>query len=469
MMANDNNNAAPATAEVWWSSELEPGSMSWYKEPADIPYALARQPDLAFAPPSGDTRGTAIPVNAGALRQEMLGIGISMEESTVANLRRMSAPAADRLLRLLLDREEGAGFSLVRLTFGTSDFTGQPFYTYDDMPEGEEDFGLTRFSIARDIELGIVGTLRRLRELAPDLKFFASSWSPPAWMKTNGQLRRGSLKAGAVYTEALARYYRLAIEAYEAEGIPIYAMTLQNEPLLETDYPSCHMPPERQRELAIALRRELDAAGLKTRIWIFDHNFEDARAYAAPILNDAAAAAAANGIALHDYGGEPETMLELAAAYPAHSLHLTERSVWGTAGAARIVRYLRSGASSYNAWVTMLDSCVAPHQWVGTPDPTLLVQDADDPERTWATPELYLTAQFARFVRPGARLIETPAGAPGTVTHAAFLNADGLAVVIVVNDTASEQAVRIVTAGCELAATVPPKTVATYRWPYGRR
>lgn len=453
-----------APVEAWWSSERNPGNMDWYREPSEVPYAMARRPDLAFAPPSGEAAGTAIPIDPGVMRQEMLGIGISMEESTVANLRRMSEPIREALLRRLLDPTGGAGFSLVRLTFGTSDFTGRPFYTYDDLREGEEDFELAQFSIAQDIELGIVDTLRRMKALAPDLKFFASSWSPPAWMKTSGHLKRGSLKEGAAYTNALARYLRMAIEAYAAEGIPIHALTMQNEPLLETDYPSCHMPPERQRELAVALRSELDAAGLDTRIWIFDHNFSDARAYVGPILNDAGAASAVNGIALHDYEGEPEVMRELAAAYPAHRLHLTERSVWGTAGAARIVRYLRSGASSYNAWVTMLDSRIGAHQWVGTPDPTLLVQDADNYDRFWETPELNLLAQFARFIRPGARLLSTPEGSADTVTNAAFRNDDGSTVVAVVNETSAEQAVRIVTAGRELTASVPPRTVATYRW-----
>ncbi|RKP54477.1 glycosyl hydrolase [Cohnella endophytica] len=451
-------------AEVWWSSEQNPGSRQWFSRPEEIRYALSRMPDIPFSAPSASACGTTIPIDPGIQRQEMLGIGISMEESTVFNLRRMSERAREDVMALLLDPERGAGFSLVRVTLGTSDFTGQPFYTYDDIEEGGSDFELEHFSIRKDIELGIVSTLRRMKEISPELKFFASSWSPPAWMKTSGDLKRGMLKEGRQYTDTLAKYFRMAIEAYAAEGITLHAITLQNEPLLEIDYPSCRMTPERQRELALALRKELDARGLDTAIWIFDHNFSDAWEYAAPILNDSSAYRAVDGIALHDYEGEPSVMRELGSAYPRHSIHLTERSLWGTKGADRLIRYFREGASSYNAWVTMLDSKFGRHQWVGTPDPTLLVQDASNPDRIWATPELYLTAQFARFVRPGARLLGTPYGSEDTVTNAAFRNPDGSTAIVVVNRTAREQTVRILTEGRQLETAVPSKTTATYVW-----
>ncbi|MFC6545128.1 glycoside hydrolase family 30 beta sandwich domain-containing protein [Cohnella cellulosilytica] len=450
-------------AEVWWSSEAEPRSREWFARPFDIPYRLERQADAEITAPS-PAEGETLAIFPERLHQEILGIGTSMEESTVFNLARMSESKREEICRSLVDRERGAGFNLIRITLGTSDFTARAFYSYNDLEPGETDFELERFSIRKDIEYGIIDVLRRLRELQPELLFFASSWSPPAWMKTSGSLMRGQLKEGEQYTRTLAKYYRMAIQAYREQGIELYAITVQNEPLLEIDYPSCYMSPQRQTELIAALREELDEHGLRTKIWIFDHNFADAWAYVSPILNDAAGRAAADGIAFHDYDGEPTVMRELQCAYPDLSIHLTERSLWGVEAADRFVQYFRSGASSYNAWVTMLDSRIGTHQWVGTPDPTLIVQDAEAPERFWMTPEFYLTAQFSKFVPRGARRADSSPGSAETVTHVAFVNPDGTVVAVVVNRTDRPQPFRLLCEGRQIRAALPPKTAGTYRW-----
>ncbi|MBB3108922.1 glucosylceramidase [Paenibacillus phyllosphaerae] len=450
--------------EVWWSSEQSPGDAGWFAGPMPNRYALEARPAIPLTKPAASSLATTILVTPAHHMQELLGIGTSLEETTIHNLARMSPDVRQRIIRELTNPEHGIGLNLMRITVGTSDFTAQPFYTYNDLPEGDTDFELARFTIQRDIDLGIVDTVKEVLAAAPDVRIFASPWSPPAWMKTNHSLKRGRLKEGDEYTQALARYYRMAIGAYAEQGIPIYAMTLQNEPLLETDYPSCHMPPERQKELAIALKAELAANGLATKLWIFDHNFEDAFAYVAPILNDAAGYAAVDGIALHDYDGSPSVMSELAAAYPDKPIYLTERSVWGTAGAARIAEYFRNYASSYNAWVTMLDSRIGTHQWLGTPGPTMFIQDADQPDRYWRTPEYDLLGQFARFLRPGAKRIMSTGGEQPSVTNVVFANPEGNLVATVINQTDEEQSFRLLCEGWQFTAALPAKTVGTYRW-----
>lgn len=449
--------------EVWLSSELTPGNTRWFEGPTDPAYALSGQPKLALTTPSVSDQ-TTILVTPAHTYQQMLGIGTSVEETTINNLLKMDAASQASFIQHLADKEQGLGFNLFRITIGTSDFTAQPFYTYNDLPEGETDFELNHFSVQKDIDLSIFETVQRLLKAVPDAKIFASPWSPPAWMKTNGDLKRGSLKEGAEYTEALAKYYRLAIQAYEEHGIPVCAMTLQNEPLLETDYPSCYMSPDRQRELAIALKREFEEHGLATELWIFDHNFADAMGYVTPILNDSEGYAAVDGIALHDYDGSPEVMSEIHAAYPEKPIYLTERSLWGTAGADRMAQYFRNYASSYNAWVTMLDSKIGTHQWLGQPGPTMLVQDADKPNRFWRTPEFNLLAQYSRFVERGAYRIGSTYGSPETVTNVAFRNPDGSLVMVVINQTAEEQTFRVLCEGKQFTAALPAGTVGTYRW-----
>ncbi|WP_240479652.1 glycoside hydrolase family 30 protein [Paenibacillus wynnii] len=450
--------------EVWLSSESAPGDKRWFQGSEKLTHQLSRQADLHWTAPTAASI-TTLTVTPDHTYQEILGIGTSMEETTVHNLSKMSPSVRTSILNQMTGiGDQGIGFNLFRLTLGTSDFTAQPFYTYDDIADGETDFELKQFSIQKDIELSIVETVRQLVASAPDLLVFASPWSPPAWMKTNGSLLRGQLKEGKEYTEALATYYRMAIQAYLEQGIPIYAMTLQNEPLLETDYPSCYMSPERQKELALALKREFTEHGLDTEIWIFDHNFSNVRAYVTPILNDIDGFAAVDGIALHDYEGEPELMSEIHAAYPDKPIYLTERSVWGTEGAHRIAQYFRNYASSYNAWVTMLDSRIGTHQWLGTPGPTMFIQDATEADRYWLTPEYYLLGQFTRFVRRGAVRIESTYGSTDTVTNVVFRNPDGGVIAVVINQTESEQVFRVLCEGNQFTAVLPAKMVGTYCW-----
>ncbi|WP_019637204.1 glycoside hydrolase family 30 protein [Paenibacillus fonticola] len=460
---NRNKQQSPDTVEVWWSSEVDSGGPGWFAGPQDIPYKLSRQPDLQLTAPQVQEVASIV-VTPNHVCQQMLGMGTSLEETTVGNLAKMSPSARESILRLLVDKQSGIGLNLIRITLGTSDFTGQAFYTYNDLAEGETDFEQRHFSIQKDVDLGIVETVQQLLAIAPEVEIFASPWSPPAWMKTSGSLKRGSLKEGEEYTTALAKYYRLAIQAYQEQGIPIYAMTLQNEPLFETDYPSCYMPPERQRELALALRQELDRHGLTTELWIFDHNFSDAWDYVTPILNKGEGYAAVDGIALHDYKGSPEVMSELHAAYPHKPIYLTERSLWGTAGADRMAQYFRNYASSYNAWVTMLDSNISPHQWLGTPGPTMFIQDAIDVDRYWIIPEYYLLGQFTRFVEPEAFRVASDYGSHSTVTNVVFHNPDGSLIAVVINQSESEQEFRMLCEGWQFAAKLPAKTVGTYRW-----
>jgi len=449
--------------EAWFSSESAPGDEAWFQGPKEPAYGLSRQPAISWTTP-GAVEITTITVTPEHKYQEILGLGTSLEETTVHNLSKMGSAKRSEVLKRLTDSSTGLGCSLFRITLGSSDFTAQTFYTYDDIEEGEADFGLEHFSIQKDIDLSIIDTIRQLMDMAPDTLFFASPWSPPAWMKTGGSLKRGRLKEGAEYTEALARYYRKAIQAYREQGISIQGMTLQNEPLLEIDYPSCHMSPERQRELAAALKREFNQHGLDTEIWIFDHNFSDVWTYVPPILNTAEGFAAVDGIALHDYDGEPEVMSEIHAAYPDKRIYLTERSLWGTRGADRMAQYFRNYAGSYNAWVTMLDSSIGTHQWLGTPGPTMFIQDAGEADCYWCTPEYYLLGQYTRFVKHGAVRIGSTYGSTASVTNVAFRNRDGGFAVVVINQNETEQPFRLLCQGRQFTAVLPAKTVGTYCW-----
>jgi glucosylceramidase len=462
--------AAATSVQVYLSSEsrtagYEPKNANWYTNPATglagTPYQLSRQADIATTAASGTP---TITVDTNTQYQSMLGIGSSLEESTIYNLSRMSATARDKALRTLVDPSTGAGFNVIRITFGTADFTSHDFYSYDD---GASDPTLSRFSIQQDINYHIIDVLKQALAINPNIKFFASSWSPPGWMKDNNSLIGGHLNTSAI--PYLAAYYRKAIQAYAAQGIPIYGLTLQNEPEFSGAYPSTLVTADQERQLAVALKTELTNNNLgSTKIWAFDHNFSDGATYAAGVLGSGTshsnAYSAVDGIAFHDYSGDPSAMATVKATYPDKDVLMTERSVWGTAGADRLIQYFRNSSTLYEGWVSMLDQNHSPTRWPGVPDPTMLVQSTSNPDTFWALPDYYMIAQFSKFVQPGAKRVSSNNGSSAGTTNVVFQNPDGTLVTVVVNQTASSQPITVRVGGSQFSATLPAKTVGTYLW-----
>lgn len=456
-----------AKVESWISTERNSQSMNWYYAPqwqsGDEAGQLTKRGNLNLTTIGNDPDVTTIKVNPSKQYQSMMGIGSSMEESTVYNLIKMSPAKQDELIKKLVHPEDGIGVSMTRVTIGTADFTAQKFYSYDDMPQGQTDPTLANFSIQKDIDYGIIDSLKRILKHNPNMQFFASPWSPPGWMKTTDSMIKGSVKDE--YLPVLADYYVKFIQAYKAQGINISAMTLQNEPLLEIEYPSTKMPWQQEAALAKLLDAKLKAAGLDVKLWIFDHNFNDTMSYPAPLLAGPANRAAVDGTAFHDYGGDPSEMSRLHDMYPDENIYLTERAVWGTTGADRMAQYFRNWAKSYNSWVLMLDSDISTHQWVGTPDPTMIVQDSGNRENYWLTPEFYMLGNYTKFVKPGYIRIDSNYGSKDSVTNVSFMSPDKKTIVtVVINGTDKPQTFKIVSEGTQIADVIPAKSVITYQW-----
>ncbi|WP_246362977.1 glycoside hydrolase family 3 N-terminal domain-containing protein [Paenibacillus alba] len=451
----------------WLSSERSSQSQLWYYapqwQPGDELKQLTSQANLNLTSVGNDVYATTITIDPNKQYQTMTGMGSSMEESTIFNITKMSDAKQTELLTKLASSTNGIGMSMTRVTIGTADFTSRKFYSYDDMPAGQTDPNLTHFSIQKDIDYGIIPVLKKIIAINPDMKFFASPWSPPGWMKTTDSMIKGSVKDE--YLPVLADYYVKFIQAYKAQGINISAMTLQNEPLLEIEYPSTKMPWQQEAELSKLLHQKLIAAGLDVKIWIFDHNFSDTMNYPAPMLADAANRDAIDGTAFHDYGGDPSMMSQLHNLYPNENIYLTERAIWGTAGADRMAQYFRNWAKSYNSWVVMLDSDIATHQWVGTPDPTMVIQDSSHPDNYWLTPEYYTLGNYSKFVRPDYIRIDSSYGSKDNVTNVSFMSPDKKTIVsVVVNQTDKTQTFKLVSDGTQVAAQIPAKSVITYKW-----
>jgi beta-glucosidase len=493
--------------EVYMTSTENSQNMSWYKYPTDMKNQVTKKDSLDITSVD-DQNFTTIYVEGDKTYQELLGIGTSLEESTINNLAQLTPEVQDEFLRMLVDPKQG-GMTLFRITIGTSDFTAQSFYTYYDAREltaenaiynsqtgsYEPDWYNTTgkgFSIQKDINYKIVDTVQKVIALAKEygvedeVRFFASSWTPPGWMKEETAASKSYkdndllLKGGALkdnHIDNLAMYYTRYLEEYAKLGIDIYGMTLQNEPLLEINYPSCAMTGEQEGKLAIAIKKAIGNSTVlsdeakKCKLWAFDHNPGDAHKYVARILSVPGANEALDGVAFHDYGG-PLTNLQSVldtvlnqGSRKDQTVNLTERSVWGTYGANQIVTYLRNSAISYNSWVTMLDSNVAKHQWVGTPDPTMFARAAGSDNDYWPMPEFYLTGQFARFIRPGYVRVESDPGSVDTITNVVFKNpTTGELVAVVVNQTDRKQNFKFISDGVQFIGGIPAKNVATYLW-----
>src|SRR3954471_24312661 len=231
---------------------------------------LTEQPSTAFGDPvAGDPTITIDPAQA---YQRMAGFGASITDSSAHLLAESSH--RDQIMRDLFNPRHGLGLSYLRQPMGASDFVAGPHYTYDDVPAGQKDYGLAHFSIAYD-KAEIVPLLRQARALNPALKIMATPWSPPAWMKTNDSLVGGRFKDDPRVYRAYARYFVRFIQEYRRAGVPIDAITLQNEPQnrAPSGYPGMDLRDDEEARLVVVVGRAFARAHIHTKILGYDHNW----------------------------------------------------------------------------------------------------------------------------------------------------------------------------------------------------
>jgi glucosylceramidase len=314
--------------------------------------------------------------------------------------------------------------------------------------------------------------LKLARELNPDLLFYASPWSPPAWMKTNQSLIGGSLDRK--WYGAYARYFVKFVQAYQGEGIPIHAVTIQNEPGVDRSkqpvrwhYPSCRYTGEQERDfIRDHLGPAFSAAGLKTKIWSYDHNFNEKAGgddpgidYPTVVMTDAQAGKYVAGVAFHGYEGNPAGMSTFHARFPNVPVHFSEGSVFGIRGVAELIAILRNWASSYNAWVTIIDENRGPNNGPFKPSRTMITLDSKAGEVKYHS-DFYFYTQFMRFVKRGAVRL----GSSGAPENVAFQNPDGQIVLIMANTEQKEARVRVESDGSAFETVLPRQSVGTYAW-----
>jgi glucosylceramidase len=409
-----------------------------------------------------------IDVDEAATFQSMDGFGASLTESSASLIAdHMTAEQRGTLLARLFGRgEDGIGLSFLRQPMGASDFALST-YSYDDTC-----CDLRDFSIDRE-KTHIVPLLQQIRGLNPDLLIMGTPWSPPGWMKTSGSMIGGKLRDEHYAT--LAEYFVRWIQAYQALGLPIYAVTPQNEPQYEpTGYPGMLMSADEQaRFIKTYLGPAFRNAGLDTRIVAFDHNW-DIASYALTILSDPEAKAYLAGSAFHCYGGAVSAQSVVHDAHPDKDLWHTECSdgTWIGGGAfeplfTRAMRELvigavRNWAKGVVKWNLALDLGQGPTNGGCTTCFGTVAIDVSNGNVTYNS-EYYALGHASKFVRRGALRIQSTS-ITDSIETVAFRNPDGGKVLVAFNAGAASVAFHVRWNGKTFAYTLPQGAAATFTW-----
>ncbi|MEV0982540.1 lectin [Streptomyces sp. NPDC049915] len=432
---------------------------------------LEPQTPFAFAAGAGGS-GENITVDENTRYQTFTGGGASFTDTAAWLMNSsgaLSAATRDATMRKLFSPTDGIGLSFLRNPMGASDLARYG-YTYDDVPAGQTDPALTRFSIAHDLA-DVVPLTRQALQLNPSLTVMASPWTAPAWMKDSGQLNGGWLKAEDY--GAYAGYFVKYLQAYRDQGVPVSYVTAQNEPTCCSGYPSMSWNAS---GLAYFTKNELlprlQSAGLPTKVLAHDWNWDTYDAYAAQTVDDAAIRTHPNfgGIAWHGYGGDIAKQTTVHNQYPQLDAFGTEHSggTWiadqQREDMLNIIDYTRNWAKSVTKWSLAVDQSMGPHNG-GCSTCTGLVTVHNGDARSGQvdyTVEYYDMGHLTKFVRPGAQRIASTASS--ALPNVAWRNPDGSKALIAYNDSASPRTVTINWSSQHATYSVPGNTSVTFTW-----
>ena len=430
--------------------------------------SLQEKPPPHFA--SSHVEGLTITVDDAIKYQQIDGFGASLSDSSAWLIsQKLTASQRRELLQLLFDPKKGIGLSMLRQPMGASDFALKD-YTYDDMPQGEADPEMKHFSIDHDREQ-IIPLLREALDLNPNLKIIGSPWSPPGWMKTSGSMIQGTLLPSAY--GPLAKYFVRYVQAYEGAGVPIYAVTVQNEPLnIPTDYPGMGMSAEEQANfIRDNLGPAFRAAAVKAKILTFDHNW-DLIDFPIKVLSDKQAASFIPGVAIHCYGGNPTAQTELHNRFPDKDIWLTECSggEWQKGRlleeqARLVISTMRNWAKGVILWNLALNQNHEPYLGgCKTCRGVVTIDDAVTPSRIIPTVDFTALGHASKFVAPGAFRIDSSTFEQDRLESVAFRNPDGSIVLMVLNGGNSAVTFNLNWKNMYASYRLDPAAVATFRW-----
>ncbi|MBE7170367.1 MAG: glucosylceramidase [Williamsia sp.] len=459
------NDAAPVNPpDIAASTSTVPTDMLFYLTRADQGALFEKQnTSLQFSvAPAGYT---VIDVDTTQTFQSIDGFGYTLTGGSAALINSLSPVQKDNLLNnLFLWDSTNIGVSYLRISIGASDLSSAAF-TYDDVPAGQTDTSLTRFSIDPE-KTDLLPVLKKIVALNPSIKILGSPWSAPVWMKTNGSFIGGSLRPQ--YYRAYAQYLLKYIQAMKAEGITIDAITPQNEPLNPNNNPSMLMQATEQADfIKNFLGPAFQAAGIRTKIIVWDHNC-DRPSYPIAILNDGAAKPFVDGSAFHLYNGSITALTEVHNAHPDKNLYFTEQWVGGPGNFGGdlawhienvIIGATRNWSRNALEWNLASDPGYNPHTAGGCSTCLGALTISGYPTRNVA---YYIIAHASKFVRPGS--VRIGSNNADNLPNVAFKNPQGQKVLIVLNKNKTATPFHIRFNGKLVTTQLEGGAVGTYVW-----
>ena len=427
--------------------------------------------------PASEILADAIVLDPSTTKQEILGFGGALTDATCYVLSKMTAEERGAAMHDLFAPRE-MDLNVCRTTIGASDYSVSA-YTYDESDEPDPE--LKKFSIEHD-KAYILPVLREARKVNPEMFLFSSPWSPPGWMKSGHSMMGGAMRKPSY--APYAEYFRRFLEGYKSDGVEINAVTIQNE--VDADQnglmPACIWGQEYEIEfvkdhLGPVLRR----AGLKTKIWVLDHNYS-LWGRAMDELSDPKAYEYIDGIAWHPYVGDVTAMTRVHDAYPEKNAYWTEGgpditapdylsdwAKWGEVFNGALNNWTRS----ITAWTVALDEKGKPNIGPFPCGGVITVDSAT--HKITKSGQYWAFAHFSKHVKRGAKVIPTN-GTEATATgglienrpskalsHAGFRNPDGSYVVTLAN-RGDERRVQLVHGGNSLEVDLPADSLFTLQW-----
>jgi glucosylceramidase len=436
---------------------------------------LQRQAPIRFT--GGATAaGPTIVIRPDRTYQRFVGGGASLTDTAAWLLNSSGALAPSTrqgVMTALFDPVDGIGLSFLRNPLGASDLSRYD-YSYDSLPPGQTDPGLDDFSIGHDLP-DIVPLTLTAERLDPALTLMMTPWSAPAWMKTNdSRIHDGWLRSR--YYPTYAQYFVKTIQAYQAQGIHVDYVSVQNEPTCcshDTGHPSMDWDGRGLDTFARAdLLPAFHAAGIDTKLLLLDYNWTDYDDLGSASIADPAVTSDPDfgGIAWHGYSGDVATQSSVHNRYPAVPAFDTEHSggSWVSdqqrQDMSDIIGFTRNWGTTVTKWSLAVDQNHGPHAG-GCADCTGLVTVHNGDGRSGAvdyTIEYYDMGQLTKFVRPGAVRIDstlTP-----DVSDVAFRNPDGSTALIAYNGTSHPAPITVIDNGASFSYVLPARTTATFAW-----
>ncbi|MCX5786179.1 MAG: glycoside hydrolase family 30 protein [Elusimicrobia bacterium] len=435
-------------------------------------YRLSPEGAFAFKPFSQPLETEpCVFVDPSKLFQAFVGIGGALTDAAAETFAKLPLDKQQEVLTAYFDRKAGIGYSLARTPMNSSDFSSGS-YTYVD--EGDKE--LKSFSVAHDLKYRIPFIKRAIAAAGGELTLFVSPWSPPAWMKDNNDILHGG-KLKKEFSQSWADYYVKFIKAYEKEGIPVWGLTVQNEPMAVQKWESCVYTAEEERDfIKNYLGPTLEKEGLAAKKLIgWDHNRDLLFQRAVVLLDDPDTAKYLWGIGFHWYEkwhGDSifENVKRTREAYPDTNLILTEacnypfswKTIddwnWGELYGKSMINDFNNGAAAWTDWNVLLDETGGPNH-AGNFCFAPLHGDTRKGSLRYMNSYYYI-GHFSKFIRPGARRAASSSSRAQLLTTA-FLNKDGSLAVIVMNQSGDNIPYRLWIAGKAAALAAPPHSIAT--------